>query len=282
MGILDFINSAMLGTAAYTPTKPYTGKLPTKVVRKGSSGASVKAVQTFLNWCINAGLKVDGSAGKATVKAIKKYQKKYGLKKDGIFGGKCLAKAKKIVAKYAPKPAPTPTPTKTKQQMAVDYAKKLAKDDSYHYVVYKSGDKKTKECPICHKLTGKYKGFNCIRFVFTCWHHAGIPVKHEGGLVNNDIGNKMYKSSIAKATKLAQDALGCKDIKVIRNKKGIPQNQLRVGDACMVFSGSTYKHFFLYAGDGKMVDCGRYGSDAKEIAVRKAQTCKMLIRYTGK
>ncbi len=111
MGILDFINSAMLGTAAYTPTKPYTGKLPTKVVRKGSKGASVKAVQNFLNWCINAGLVVDGIAGTNTVKAIKKYQKKYGLKKDGIFGGKCLAKAKKIVAKYEPKPTPTPTPT---------------------------------------------------------------------------------------------------------------------------------------------------------------------------
>lgn len=110
MRIIDFINSAMVGAAAYTPTKPYTGKLPTKVVRKGSKGASAKAVQSFLNWCMNAGLKEDGVAGDKTVKAIKKYQKRYKLKVDGIFGGKCLAKAKKIVEAHKPKPTPTPTP----------------------------------------------------------------------------------------------------------------------------------------------------------------------------
>jgi cell wall-associated NlpC family hydrolase len=149
-------------------------------------------------------------------------------------------------------------------------------------VVYNKNVAKTKQCPICRHLTGKYKGFNCIRFVFTCWFHAGIPVKHEGGLVNNGIAEKMYKASLANALKLAQNALDCKDIKILRNKNGIPQSQMQPGDACMVFKGNEYKHFFLYAGNGKMIDCGRYGSDAKEIAERKAQTCQMIIRYTGK
>ena len=36
-------------TKAYTPTTPYTGKLPTKTVKKGSKGSNVKAVQSFLS-----------------------------------------------------------------------------------------------------------------------------------------------------------------------------------------------------------------------------------------
>lgn len=112
MGLLDNIvqavNGAQVASAAYHPTSPYTGKLPSKTVKKGSSGASVKAVQHFLNWCIKAGLKVDGSCGKKTVSAIKKYQKQYKLKVDGVFGGESKRKAVKIINKYKAKPASTP------------------------------------------------------------------------------------------------------------------------------------------------------------------------------
>ena len=94
---------------AYKPTTPYTGKTPSKTVKKGSQGSDVKAVQTFLNWCINAKLAVDGDCGDNTVKAIKKWQKQYaktyGLIADGVFGSGSITAAKKIIAKYAPKEA---------------------------------------------------------------------------------------------------------------------------------------------------------------------------------
>ena len=96
MWIVERINAPK----PYVITKPYTGKLPSKKVRKGSKGTNVKYVQTFLNWCIGAKLKVDGKCGTNTTAAIKKYQKKYGLKVDGIFGPQSLKKAKAIVAKY--------------------------------------------------------------------------------------------------------------------------------------------------------------------------------------
>ena len=73
--IIGFVNTAQLASAAYDPSTPYTGKLPTKTVKKGSKGTNVKRVQKFLNWCIKAKLKVDGSCGKNTVAAIKKFQK---------------------------------------------------------------------------------------------------------------------------------------------------------------------------------------------------------------
>ena len=75
----------------------YSGSLPTKTVKKGSKGENVKNVQTFLNWCIKAGLVVDGVCGSKTVSAIKKYQRRYGLSRDGIFGSKSRSMAKYLI-----------------------------------------------------------------------------------------------------------------------------------------------------------------------------------------
>lgn len=80
---------------------PYTGKLPKATVKKGSRGSDVKAVQTFLNWCLGSKLKVDGKAGSKTVSAIKKFQKKCGLTQDGKFGSASRKKASEIIKKYA-------------------------------------------------------------------------------------------------------------------------------------------------------------------------------------
>lgn len=90
----------------YYPSKPYTGTLPTSTVKKGNKGTNVKAVQAFLNWCINAKLAVDGDCGNNTYKAIRKWQTQYkseGIAVDGVFGAKSIKVAKAIVEKYAPK-----------------------------------------------------------------------------------------------------------------------------------------------------------------------------------
>ena len=100
MWIVERIGEQVKTPKPYKIPGPYSGKLPEKTVKKGSKGADVKAVQTFLNWCIGTKLKVDGKCGKNTLTAIKKYQKKYKLKVDGIFGSQSLKKAKEIVAKY--------------------------------------------------------------------------------------------------------------------------------------------------------------------------------------
>ena len=72
--LVDFINGAQVEGAAYKPTKPYTGNLPTKTVKKGSKGTDVKRVQHFLKWCMKADLKVDGDYGAKTVKAVLKHE----------------------------------------------------------------------------------------------------------------------------------------------------------------------------------------------------------------
>lgn len=95
----------------YYPSTPYTGTLPKSSVKKGSKGDDAKAVQAFLNWCINAGLAVDGICGDYTDAAIRKFQNQYsstyGIAPDGVFGNASINAAKKIIAKYAPKPKPS-------------------------------------------------------------------------------------------------------------------------------------------------------------------------------
>lgn len=108
--IIEYVNGAQVESASYKPTTPYTGGLPSGKVKRGSKGTDVKHVQTFLNWCIKAGLKVDGKAGSHTISAVKRWQKQYKIKVDGVFGSQSKRKAKSIIAKYAPAPAPAPTP----------------------------------------------------------------------------------------------------------------------------------------------------------------------------
>lgn len=94
-------------TAVTKVKKGYTGKFPVRPLRgyfyydekRGKvkdKGEQVKRLQKFLNWAVNAKLSVDGSLGKKTSDAIKKYQKTYGLTVDGFFGKKSLDKAKTI------------------------------------------------------------------------------------------------------------------------------------------------------------------------------------------
>lgn len=104
-----------VSATSYRPSTPYTGKLPSGTVKDGSKGDDVKAVQTFLNWCDNAKLSVDGVAGNATVSAIKVFQKTYGIIVDGVFGSQSLKKANEIVKAHKPKEE---APKKTVDELA--------------------------------------------------------------------------------------------------------------------------------------------------------------------
>lgn len=287
MNILEYINSAQIASAAIYPSSAYTGGLPTGTVKKGSKGTNVKHVQTFLNWCLKAGLAVDSYCGKHTVAAIKRYQKQYNLKVDGVFGNQSLKKAKEIVAKYALKPAPTPTPEMTWVDKANEYAKKIAADNTYHYVKWQQKVKATQECPICHKHPdGSYKGFNCIGFAYSVlFHGAGINIKHSNGVINNAKAESLLKAKTdADATKIVRQALGNNNFVCIKRKAGMPKSLWKAGDVCLKFNGNKYVHTFYYMGNGKIADSTNCKSSTSQIAVRdyKNYSAKIIIRYTGK
>ena len=52
----------------------------------GSRGSDVETLQAYLNAVIGSGLEVDGKFGPATNKAVKEFQREYGLTIDGIAG----------------------------------------------------------------------------------------------------------------------------------------------------------------------------------------------------
>ena len=230
------------------------------------------------------GVTADGVWGKGTSKAV---QKLVGTKADGYFGENSVKALQTYLNKqvFAPQPTPKPTPVTSTQDKIVAWCKKIAADNTWHYVKW-SSYKKTHECPICHNHPkGKYHGFNCIGFCFASWRHGGgIKCHCNNSVINDDEWNKLYKASDANALKMAKDLIGVSSIKVIRNKKGIPQSELRPGDICGRY-GSKFEHAFVYIGNGKMADCrgsnGKVATD-KQISVRKAQVAKVAIRYIGK
>lgn len=161
------------------------------------------------------------------------------------------------------------------------YAIKIAKDNDYHYVKWKSKNKITHECPICHKHEkGEYYGFTAMGFAFAVWRHgAGLANNCSNEVLTEAQAEKLLKCADRKAIKIAKTNIGLKKIKVIRNnEKYIPLKSLKKGDICLCYVGKKYFHTVLYIGDGKMVDCT---SGSSQISVRKMTNCKVAIRYTG-
>lgn len=177
----------------------------------------------------------------------------------------------------------THKPVKTPQQKICDVAKEIADSHKYKYVYYAS--KYGKECAICHPHGGKNKGWQCIGYVTHCWHAVINQVKCRCDSITDQIYNKLLKVSLSEATKIVQQRLGIKDIKIIRNGgKAIPLSKLQAGDWIAYYTKSGYKHTALYIGDGKIADCtsGRTPNIKYGAPSYKGMTIKLAIRYTGK
>ena len=97
------------------PTGKYSGTIPAPTLKRGSKSDGVKALQNFLNWYGNFGLKVDGIFGSGTEDATSRFQSSEGITADGIYGKNSYAKANAYKAAAATQPvvtasAPAPKP----------------------------------------------------------------------------------------------------------------------------------------------------------------------------
>lgn len=176
------------------------------------------------------------------------------------------------------------SPTETVQSKICNWAKKTAVLNQYHYKSWESNDEKTKQCPICHNLTGKYKGWNCIGFAFACWRHGGgIKCNCSCSVISDPKWNAILKASDSEALKIAQDRIGIKTVKVIRNNgKVISNSMLQAGDIVSFYKGSSYYHTALYVGNGQVCDITSSRSPAIKYGVPNYDGLKVAIRYTGK
>lgn len=212
--------SSSVTASTYKPTSAYTGSLPSSVVKKGSKGSSAKAVQTFLNWCIKAGLSTDGIAGPKTVNAIKVYQKTYGLTVDGIFGSGSKAQAQKIINQYKPKAAPSATSTSKGAQIsarAVEYAWPKGTAESKYK---KKGGAPNAAFKAAWKKFFPKKGINtgCHSYVMLVLKSLGYPT------MDISTWTKILKYLRANFTEIkpnfTQDQLKAGDIRVHKNSSG--------------------------------------------------------------
>lgn len=76
---------------------PVVAPTTSNELKKGSKGEAVKTLQKNLNTTIKANLLVDGEFLEKTEKAVKDFQKKYGLYVDGIYGAKTDAKMQEVL-----------------------------------------------------------------------------------------------------------------------------------------------------------------------------------------
>lgn len=244
--VLSAVDSAELESAAYKPTKAYTGGLPNGTVKKGSKGTDVKHVQTFLNWCMNPSpkLSVDGKAGSKTVAQIRKWQKQYKIKVDGVFGSQSRKKAQSIIDAHKPKPAPKPTPSPTPSTKAQKIVAK-AKEYAWPYgtasktTAYKTGYAKAAYKTALKKYMGKKAKISqsdCGYFVST--------------VVREVLGNKFL------ALKKVNEAFvnPPSDMKIVSKGK---VGTLQPGDIVRYKKTNSHQHVVLYIGDGYIAHAGR-------------------------
>jgi peptidoglycan hydrolase-like protein with peptidoglycan-binding domain len=105
------------GRPAYGDAAPMPGD--DGILRQGSKGNAVKALQQDLNKVMGSQLAVDGDFGPATKVAVETFQRKHGLTADGEYGPQSAAMMRAgLAGKGAPiQPTPTPPTTTT---LAVD------------------------------------------------------------------------------------------------------------------------------------------------------------------
>lgn len=263
------------------PTGKYTGKIPEPTLKKDSKGEKVEQLQAFLTWY---GIKTtkDGNFGDKTERSVEAFQRTEGLEQDGIYGPKTYAKAK-AYKKESEKSAAEKKRASVIDSMC-EWAKKTAASGKYGYKKYTS-NKKTHECPICHPGSGN--GWNCIGFCFAVWHHGGkLASKCSCDVITNGTIEKILKASAAEALKLAQENIGIKALKVVRNGgKAIPLSRLEKGDILWLFDGETFHHVLFYLGGGKYADDTQHRTPnikaGQALTEGKKKDIKLAIRYTG-
>ena len=163
----------------------------------------------------------------------------------------------------------------------------IAGNNNWWYIYWT--EKYGHECAICHPHGGENHGWQCIGFTIACWHHSGLPIPCNCGVIDNGTSEKILKAKTdAEALKIAQSHLGIKDIQVIRNKNGIPKGQARPGDMALLFSGTVFHHMFLIMSGSKIADSTKAAKKSDDIRAdrnfggRYVSNLKVLIRYTGK
>lgn len=150
-------------------------------------------------------------------------------------------------------------------QGALAWAEKIVKENEskqcYYYKRW-SSDKKTHQCPICHKGTGN--GWQCIGFCTAAYYHganiktikcgmAGLGTGGDGKTKGGTLDKSTDEALLNTWNKRTGGGWQLITNGGARSGKRISENKLEPGDVliCYNASGISY-HLALYAGNGKV------------------------------
>ena len=239
---------------SYRPSTPYTGTLPAKTVREGDNNADSKALQTFLNWCINTNF-TSGNFGAKTLQGVKVFQKTYGLGVDGIFGPKSKAKAEEIVKEHANTPRgydgeyPSTTVKTTEKVSRGPEIVAKAKEYAWPYGTasskysYSKGSARPSYKAALKKYmnkSAKVSQSDCGYFVSTCVRASGIAL--------NFLALKGTKEAFPKVPST---------MSVVHKGKAIPSGLLKPGDIIRYKKTNGGQHTLMCYANGKIAEAGR-------------------------
>ena len=247
----------------------------------GDISDDVKRLQGFLNWYGNYKLKIDGKFMDNTEKALKDFQKKEGLKQDGICGPATLEKMKNATKNSEDsKKKDDDNKKKTKAELAVEWGYKIINTNKYRYKKWKAKDIKTHQCPICHPGSGD--GWNCIGFTTACYYH-GAELKNLK-CSNAGFGDDSFFTNVTEKSWQERNGKNWQMISTgeAKGKSSLPQSKLKKGDVIICYKkNGKFHHIAIYTGNGKYIDStsgrkptgpgeGKYSGLAKRLMVSRA------------
>ena len=225
-----------------------------QVALGGLTTDGVLGVKTIKRLQQVAGCTQDGCWQKGTSRAV---QKLVGAKQDGDFGPASVRKLQEWINKKAfpstsAKPVTAAKPS-AQAEKAVAWGRSIAKSGKYKYKKFNNKDKKTKQCPICHKLTGKYRGWNCIGYVSACFFHTGLK---QIKCACNGIGTDSFFTKVTQKSWEDRNGKGWKMIgSGSKGGASLPTSQLLAGDVLIGYDkDGKFHHVALYAGNGKILE----------------------------
>lgn len=165
-------------------------------------------------------------------------------------------------------------------------AHKMADNDNWWYIYW--DERYGHECAICHPHGGANHGWQCIGFAMACWHHGGLPIPCNCGVIDNGTWEDILNARTdADALRIARQNLKITDIQVIRNANTIPKSQAKAGDMAADYHGREYYHTLLIMSGSQIADSTTGSNKANNIRADRsfsgsyASDLKVLIRYTG-
>ena len=225
------------------PTGKYSGTIPKPTLKKGSKGAQVKYLQSFLNWYFGKKIAVDGAFGDITKSALEQFQNAEGIKIDGIYGKISQDKANNYKKKVTPTKGDKIA--KMAKACAWPYGTKRAK---YTYPTGKPMPEYKAALDVAYPDRSKWgkqtrAGASCDVFAGTMVRASGIDKKFPRGLAEQ---MPYVKKNTDKWTKVLPKS----------------KSDLKAGDIMI-----TSSHICVYVGGGYVCEAGyatkRYGCTNK-------------------